>query len=128
MKEVRELFRPEFINRVDELIVFHALTQEEITVITRMLLQQVASRLKERDIDLTWTDAAVSLLARDGYDPKYGARPLRRVIQRTVEDTLSEELLSGRISLGDRLQLDDADGHITVRSLKQADALPEKTE
>lgn len=97
--------------------MFHALNQEEIGVITGMLLGQVAERLQERGINLTWTPAAVELLSRDGFDPKYGARPLRRVIQRTVEDTLSEELLAGRLRLGDSLQLDDDDGHITVRSL-----------
>ena len=117
MKEVRELFRPEFINRVDELIVFHALTPEEIGTITGMLLKQVADRLKERDVSLEWTEEALRLLAKDGYDPRYGARPLRRVIQRTVEDTLSEELLSGRISLGDRLRLEETEGRITVRAI-----------
>ena len=105
MKEVKELFRPEFINRLDELIVFHALGEEEIHAITELLLAQVAQRLAERDISLSWSEEAVRWLAKEGYDPRFGARPLRRVIQRTVEDTLSEELISGHIHLGDQLML-----------------------
>ena len=108
------VFRPEFINRVDELIVFHPLTEVEIRAIAGMMLGQVASRLKERAIALTWDDEVVEKLAREGYDVKFGARPLRRLIQRTVEDTLSEELLGGKIALGDRVRLKVADGKITV--------------
>ena len=105
MKEVKELFRPEFINRVDELIVFHALTEDEIRQITNLMLRQVADRLKEQEIILTWDDKVTEKLAQDGYDPKFGARPLRRLIQRTVEDTLSEELLQGHITLGQEIRL-----------------------
>ncbi len=105
MKEVREIFRPEFINRVDELIVFHALTEEEIRRITDLMLTQVAKLLEEQDIRLTWDAAVTEKLSREGYDPKYGARPLRRLIQRSVEDTLSEELLQGRIALGQEVGL-----------------------
>ena len=114
MKAVKDVFRPEFINRVDELIVFHPLTEVEIRAIAGMMLGQVASRLKERAIALTWDDEVVEKLAREGYDVKFGARPLRRLIQRTVEDTLSEELLGGKIALGDRVRLKVADGKITV--------------
>ncbi len=114
MKEVKELFRPEFINRVDELIVFHALEEEHIRAIAELMLGQVASRLKERDVHLTWSPEAAALLAREGYDAKYGARPLRRVIQRTVEDTLSEELIAGRIALGDQVALVTRDGKVVV--------------
>ena len=114
MKEVKELFRPEFINRVDEMIVFHALTEENIRAIADMMLTQVARRLKERNVTLLWDEDAAAHLAREGYDAKYGARPLRRVIQRTVEDTLSEELLLGAISLGDTVRLKVQDGRICV--------------
>jgi len=114
MKEVKELFRPEFINRVDELIVFHALTEEEICRITEMMLKQVASRLEEQEIRLLWDEKVTKKLAEDGYDPKFGARPLRRLIQRTVEDTLSEELLQGRVSLGQEVRLTVKDGEITL--------------
>ena len=105
MKEVKELFRPEFINRVDELIVFHSLTEEDIRRIADMMLSQVAKRLQERDVHLTWDDEVASHLAREGYDAKYGARPLRREIQRTVEDMLSEALIRGDIALGDTVHL-----------------------
>ena len=105
MKEVKELFRPEFINRVDEMIVFHALSEEEICRITEMMLRQVAGRLEEQEIRLTWDEAVTRKLASEGYDPKFGARPLRRLIQRTVEDTLSEELLQGHVRLGREVHL-----------------------
>ena len=124
MKEVKELFRPEFINRVDELIVFHALTEDEICRITEMMLKQVADRLEEQEIRLLWDGEVTKKLAEDGYDPKYGARPLRRLIQRTVEDTLSEELLQGRISLGQEVKLTVKDGQIVLHG---APAEPEET-
>ena len=114
MKEVRDLFRPEFINRVDELIVFHALEEKDIRAIAEMMLRQVAQRLSERGVRLTWSDEAAAHLAREGYDARYGARPLRRVIQRTVEDTLSEELIAGRIALGDDVRLEAREGRIEV--------------
>ncbi|MBQ8555119.1 MAG: ATP-dependent Clp protease ATP-binding subunit, partial [Clostridia bacterium] len=114
MKAVKDVFRPEFINRVDELIVFHPLSEEDIRQIAGMMLGQVASRLNERAIHLTWADEVVEKLAKEGYDAKYGARPLRRLIQRTVEDTLSEELLQGRIALGDMVHLTVEDGKIAV--------------
>ncbi len=115
MKAVKDVFRPEFINRVDELIVFHPLESEEIRAIAQMMLRQVAGRLVDRSITLTWSDDVIEKLAKEGYDVKFGARPLRRLIQRTVEDTLSEELLQGRISLGDTLALVVKDGKIAVQ-------------
>ena len=105
MKEVKELFRPEFINRVDEQIVFHSLTEEEIRRITELMLKQVADRLREQEILLTWDSKVTDKLAKEGYDPKFGARPLRRLIQRTVEDTMSEELLQGHVQLGQEIRL-----------------------
>ena len=122
MKQVKELFRPEFINRVDELIVFHPLTEENIRAIAGLMLTQVAGRLEERDVHLTWDEEALRHLAEEGYDAKYGARPLRRVIQRTVEDTLSEELIAGRIALGDTVTLKVRDGHIAVEKQGAAEA------
>jgi len=119
MKEVKDVFRPEFINRVDELIVFHALTEQDISRIADLMLTQVADRLRERDIRLNWTEDVAQELARQGYDPKFGARPLRRLIQRTVEDTMSEELLLGRIALGDDVSLVVEDGRIAVKGVKK---------
>jgi ATP-dependent Clp protease ATP-binding subunit ClpC len=136
MKEVKELFRPEFINRVDELIVFHALTEDEIRRITNLMLQQVADRLKEQEIILTWDDNVTEKLAKDGYDPKFGARPLRRLIQRTVEDTMSEELLQGHITLGQEIRLTVKKDSIVpvgvkpkqAKALKAGAAEPERRE
>ena len=122
MKEVKEIFRPEFINRVDELIVFHALSEEEIRRITELMLRQVADRLKEQEIPLTWDKKVTDKLAKDGYDPKFGARPLRRLIQRTVEDTMSEELLKGNIRLGQGIRLTVKDGRIIPTAVKEKDA------
>ena len=104
MDEVRTIFRPEFLNRVDEIIVFHALEQREIDDIARLLLGQVCRRLSERGIELDIDESALRLISKAGYDLQYGARPLRRAIQRMVEDALSEEILSGRIHLGDRVR------------------------
>lgn len=103
MEEVRRIFRPEFLNRVDETIVFHALTEAEIDEIARLLLHQVCKRLHERGIDLEISDSALRLISKAGYDLKYGARPLRRAIQRMVEDALSEEILMNKVRFGDRV-------------------------
>ena len=112
MEEVKKTFRPEFLNRVDEIIVFHELTQEQIQQIARMLLGKVAQRLAERGIRLESDDSAVELLAQSGFDPQYGARPLRRAIQRMVEDALSEEILSGHIQLGSQVQASAQEGKL----------------
>ena len=104
MGEVRQIFRPEFLNRVDEIIVFHALTEAEIDQIARLLLGQVCARLADRGIQLDVDDAALKLISKAGYDLKYGARPLRRAIQRLVEDALSEEILTGDVRLGDHVR------------------------
>ena len=118
MKAVKDVFRPEFINRVDELIVFHPLTEENIESIAALMLNQVAERLHGRAITLGWDDAVVSKLAKEGYDPKFGARPLRRMIQRTVEDGLSEELLAGRIALGDSVRLTVEEDKIVAKRVE----------
>ena len=104
MDEVKRMFRPEFINRVDELIVFHPLTADNIRSITGLMVAQVSKRLKENSgVALTLDAAALDKLAKDGYDPLYGARPLRRVIQRQIEDALSEEVIAGKLKAGDTL-------------------------
>ena len=103
MDEVRQIFRPEFLNRVDEIIVFHALTEAEIDQIARLLLDQVCLRLEDRGIQLEVGEEALRLISKAGYDLKYGARPLRRAIQRLVEDALSEEILLGDVRLGDKV-------------------------
>ena len=104
MDEVKRMFRPEFINRVDEMIVFHPLTADNIRRIAELMVAQVSKRLKENSgVALTLDAAALDKLAKEGYDPQYGARPLRRVIQRQIEDALSEEVIAGRLKAGDTL-------------------------
>ena len=105
MASVKDTFRPEFINRVDELIVFHALEPADIEQIAELMLRNVAKRLTERSMKLEYDHEVVKLLAREGYDANYGARPLRRTIQRSVEDALSEEIIAGKIALGDAVSL-----------------------
>ena len=112
MAEVKDVFRPEFINRVDDLIVFHALEPQDIQKIAGLMLSSVTRRLEERGMHLRYNDDVVEYLAKEGYDPNYGARPLRRTIQRTVEDALSEEIIAGRIALGDTVRLNVQDGKI----------------
>ena len=125
MGEVKNIFRPEFLNRVDEIIVFHALEQTEIDAIARLLLGQVCRRLAERGIELDVDDSALTLISRAGYDLQYGARPLRRAIQRMVEDALSEEILTGRIRLGDRVHAMERDGKLVFEPAPQREPEPE---
>ncbi|MCI6039463.1 MAG: ATP-dependent Clp protease ATP-binding subunit [Clostridiales bacterium] len=122
MAEVKDTFRPEFINRIDDLIVFHALEPDDIRRIAALMLGSVSKRLAQRGMQLSYGDDVIALLADEGYDANYGARPLRRTIQRSVEDALSEEIIAGKIALGDRVELYVEDGNrIAFRKL-----LPEK--
>ncbi len=116
MKAVKDKFAPEFINRIDEMIVFHSLTMDDIRQITELMLNQLGKLLKERGSTLTWDQSVVDYLAKEGYDPKYGARPLRRLIQRRVEDLLSEELIAGHLSLRDQIALSMRDENTIVAS------------
>ena len=122
MDEVKKIFRPEFLNRVDEIIVFRELKEEEIVQIARLMLGQVARRLKERGIELVASEDAVNLLSTSGFDAQYGARPLRRAIQRMVEDALSEEILSGRIALDSRVAVGVDGDKLTFKQLEHAPA------
>ena len=103
---LRHSFRPEFINRIDEIIVFRALTEEQLVEITQMLLDRLARRLRAQHIEVEFSDEAVKLLAREGFDPQFGARPLRRTIQRLVENELSRLVLSGEVEAGDKARVD----------------------
>ena len=105
LTDIKSVFRPEFLNRVDEIIVFHKLEQKDIEAIAGLMLSQVAKRLQERDITLEYGADVVAHLAQAGFDPQFGARPLRRVIQRTIEDSLSEKLIAGEIHLGGRIRM-----------------------
>ena len=119
MGEVKNIFRPEFLNRVDEIIVFHALEQHEIDAIARLLLRQVCARLAERGIELDVDESALSVISGAGYDMQYGARPLRRAIQRMMEDALSEEILLGKIRIGDRVRVSAEGDHLTFKPIEQ---------
>ncbi len=123
MEAVKQVFRPEFINRVDELVVFHALTQEEILQIADLMLRQMQKRLSGMGITLSYDAEVTRLLAEAGYDEKFGARPLRRAIQRQVEDALSEEIISGRLKLGDSVQAAVEDGKLKLHRLPPEPAL-----
>jgi len=113
MQVLRQSFRPEFINRIDEIIVFRALDDRQLAEITRLLLDKLARRLRAQHIEVEFTDAAIELLAREGFDPEFGARPLRRTIQRLVENELSRMVLSGTVNEGDRITVDAADGELS---------------
>jgi ATP-dependent Clp protease ATP-binding subunit ClpC len=112
MQILRQSFRPEFINRIDEIIVFRALTQAQIHEITRLLLDRLARRLRAQDIEVEFTDDAIELLAEEGYDREFGARPLRRTIQRMVENQLSRMVLSGELEPGSRVVVDAVEGQL----------------
>ena len=129
MAEVKDTFRPEFINRIDDLIVFHALEPDDIRRIAGLMLGSVSKRVAQRGMKLSYGDDVIALLAEEGYDPNYGARPLRRTIQRSVEDALSEEIIAGKIALGDQVQLYvDDNKHIAFRKLlPQTPAQPAPT-
>lgn len=112
--ELKRSFRPEFLNRIDEIIVFHSLNEEHISKIVTLMANQLRNRLIEQGIDFLLSDEAKTYLAKEGYDPAYGARPLRRSIQRNIEDRLSEELLTGNIKQGDTVAINVEDGKITI--------------
>jgi ATP-dependent Clp protease ATP-binding subunit ClpC len=116
LDEVKRFFRPEFLNRIDATVVFHALSREHILSIVDLMLKQVAKTLTEKSIKMEVTQAAREFLGEKGYDPNFGARPLRRVIQNMVEDKLSEELLGGKIATGDTVVIDVQDGEVAVRT------------
>jgi len=111
MGEVKELFRPEFLNRIDDIIVFHPLDHDDIQKITRLMLEETVARVQESmDIELVYTDALVEHIAKEGYDQSYGARPLRRAIQTKIEDELAEAILLGTFKEGARVGIDFVDG------------------
>jgi ATP-dependent Clp protease ATP-binding subunit ClpC len=115
MDSLRRVFRPEFINRVDNVIVFRALSKQDIEQIVMLELNKVAQRLEEHSIRLNATPAALDLLAEEGYDPEMGARPLRRVIQQKIEDPLSDALLSGDFVDGDSVMVEVEEGKVVLR-------------
>src|SRR3954465_14332984 len=112
MEGVQATFKPEFINRLDEIVQFHQLTREEISEIVELQVDKLAARVRERGVEIELTDGARTLLGNLGYDPTYGARPLKRVIQKQLVDKLALRLLEGEFQPGDRVRVDAADGEL----------------
>ncbi len=122
MDELKKAFRPEFLNRVDDIIVFNRLTDEDIKRIAAILLEGFNKRLAANGITCEFEDSALELLAKEGFDPVYGARPLRRAIQSRVEDLFAEEMLDGKVKSGDRVAVAAEDGKIVIRSAQTVGA------
>jgi ATP-dependent Clp protease ATP-binding subunit ClpB len=127
--ELRQAFRPEFLNRLDEIIVFHALTEEHLKEIVEIQLAGLRARLEERHVTLELTDEARTQLVRNGYDPTYGARPLKRAIQREIETPLAKLILSGEISSGQNVQIEKArtGDRLEFQVKKQGESRPAET-
>ena len=113
VRRLREAFRPEFLNRIDEIIIFRQLDETELRQITELMLQETKRRLHAQNVTLELTPAAVDWIAQHGYQPEFGARPMRRVIQREVDNQLSRRLLDGQINPGQQVTVDVEDGHLT---------------
>jgi ATP-dependent Clp protease ATP-binding subunit ClpB len=116
-----EHFRPEFLNRIDEIVEFHPLSKEQIGEIVELQLRRVEARLAERGLRLELTDEARAVLAEAGWDPTYGARPLKRAIQRMLENPLALRLLEGEFSEGDTVRVDAKDGELTFEKAGAAE-------
>ena len=125
-EELKQYFRPEFLNRLDEIIVFRQLSRDEVKEIAEIMLKEVFGRMGEKGITLTVSDAFKERLVEEGYNPAYGARPLRRAVMRLLEDSLAEEVLSGRIKDGDHAEVDvDDDKKVVVRHKGLAETSPQ---
>jgi ATP-dependent Clp protease ATP-binding subunit ClpB len=124
MASLRQHFRPEFLNRVDEIIIFHGLTKEHLKQIVNIQVQRLKQLLAERRLDVELTDPAKMLLAEEGYDPAFGARPLKRVIQRQVQDPLALRLLQGDFQEGDVVRVDAREGHLVFERMGRPVAEP----
>jgi ATP-dependent Clp protease ATP-binding subunit ClpC len=112
---VRKHFRPEFLNRIDEIVIFRQLTDEQLWRITDLMLDETRRRLRAQDVDIEVTDAAVEWLVERGFQPEYGARPLRRTIQRELDNRLSRMVLGGELPAHSRVRVDVADGRLVLR-------------
>ncbi|HUL85958.1 MAG TPA: ATP-dependent chaperone ClpB [Actinomycetota bacterium] len=116
LEDVGTFFRPEFVNRIDEIVIFEPLTKDDLRTIADIQVRQLARRLSERKLTLQLTDAAYELLSEEGYDPAFGARPLKRLLQRELENPLAMKLLAGEIRDGDTVLVDVEDGRLTIRA------------
>ena len=109
MESLKETFKPEFLNRVDDIIIFHQLNKDDTRQIAKILIRSLAKRIAENGIQMQISEGALDFLAEKGYDKEYGARPLKRTIQRYLEDKLSEEILKGSVAKGQKVYV-DSDG------------------
>ena len=119
-EELKNAFRPELLNRIDEIIVFHKLTKPELRQIVQLMTKDIKTRLAELNIELKFTSGVIDLIAEEGFDPEYGARPIRRAIQKKIEDPLSEALLSGEIRFGQKVTIGSQKGKVTIKETKVA--------
>jgi ATP-dependent Clp protease ATP-binding subunit ClpC len=124
MRRLRESFRPEFLNRIDEIIIFRQLDESELRQITQLLLEETRRRLHAQHVTLEFAPAAVDWIAEHGYQPEFGARPMRRTIQREVDNQLSRRLLDGQVRPGQVVTVDVADGQLTFTAHDQQVAAP----
>jgi ATP-dependent Clp protease ATP-binding subunit ClpC len=123
LEEVKRAFRPEFLNRIDSTVVFHPLTRDHILEIVDLQLKEVQKQVLDKGLVLQVTDRTREWLADKGYDPKFGARPLRRLIQDKIEDNMSEEFLRGKFKPGDVVEVDiDAEGNVNITTPKAKEA------
>jgi ATP-dependent Clp protease ATP-binding subunit ClpB len=125
MEALRASFRPEFINRIDEIVIFNPLGKAQLEGIVKLLLKNVEALLEERKISLDLTPKAYELLLEEGYDPAYGARPLRRTIQRLIQDPLALQILEGHVLPGDQVRV-DRDGKNAGMRFERQNARPER--
>lgn len=116
MEEVKKLFNPEFLNRIDEIIVFRELTKEDMKKIVDILIKELEERLDEKKMVLELDEASKELLVEEGFDPQFGARPIKRTIRRLIEDPLSEEILKGNIKEGRHIKLIRVGDHLEFKT------------
>jgi ATP-dependent Clp protease ATP-binding subunit ClpB len=121
MEIVRQAFRPEFINRLDEIVVFHPLDEAQIRAIAAIQIDYLKERLADREMTITLSDAALDRLGEAGFDPVYGARPLKRAIRAQLENPLAQEILAGKFRPGDTIEVDARDGELVFESVVEGE-------
>ena len=124
MASLKETFRPEFLNRIDEIIVFHRLAPDKLRLVVEKMLRELRERLEQRELRIELTDAARDWLVENGFDDEYGARPLRRLIQRTLENVLAKRVLAGEFNPGDLIQVDVEEDRLAFRREVPAEPVP----
>jgi ATP-dependent Clp protease ATP-binding subunit ClpB len=121
MTELRRGFRPEFLNRVDDIVLFKPLTKDEVKKIVRLVIDALGKRLEERDIHIEITDAALDYVVANGWNPEYGARPVKRFVQKSIETEIAKQIVKGLISEGDRVRVDCDGVQLAISAHKARD-------